>query len=43
MMSLPLMAFVGGTLALVALRTVRRDYERARRATGEWPVAGEPS
>ena len=38
MMTLPTVAFIGGAVVLLALRTVRRDYERARRATGEWEI-----
>lgn len=38
MLLLPTAAFVGGLVALVALRTVKRDSERVKRATGEWAV-----
>jgi MFS family permease len=38
MMVLPASAFAGGAIALVALRTARRDAERAHRATGEWEI-----
>jgi MFS family permease len=40
MLVLPTVAMAGGLVVLVALRTVRRDMERGRSATGEFPVPG---
>ena len=39
MLLLPTVAMLGGLVVLVALRTVRRDMERGRSATGEVPAA----
>lgn len=38
MLLLPVVAILGGAVVLLSLRTIRRDMERGRRATGEYRV-----
>jgi hypothetical protein len=38
MFVLPAAAFIGGTVVLLAARTLARDRERAWRASGQFPI-----